>query len=130
MSKLLVNIKWDNGAKKQIKTFAVHGGLIPPYTMCIGSDKYIMPGWYKLKADEEFPNISDIAYYPYKPNKAQIPDSSNNAIYKVTSSQGDKEYQVARNAAGDWQCTCAGYAFRRSCRHITQVQASPELVSK
>ena len=33
-----------------------------------------MPGWYKLKPDEETPNIEDIAFYPYKAKKPNIPN--------------------------------------------------------
>ena len=53
MAKVLVNGYWDHGKKKEIRSYAIHGGLIPPYTMKIGSDKYIMPGWYKLDKNEE-----------------------------------------------------------------------------
>ena len=124
MARVLIN-EFAVAGKKVKRTYAIYGGLIPPYTMKIGSDKYIMPGWYKLDQDEELPNIEDIGYYPYKP---KIDDSlkniDSNKVYKVTSSKGDKEYQVQLNTSGSLECECPGYGFRRRCRHITEVQSS------
>ena len=57
MPKVLVNGWWDHGKKKELRSYAIYGGLIPPYTMTLNSNQYIMPGWYKLSKDE------DIAYY-------------------------------------------------------------------
>jgi len=109
-------------ASKVVKrTYAIYGGLIPPYTMQLNGERYIMPGWYKLSENEVMPNIKDIAYYPYKPKKANIPNIDSNAIYKVKSSRGNKEYQVQMNISGSMECTCPGYTFRRKCRHIEEV---------
>ena len=105
------------------RSYAIYGGLVPPFTMSIGSDKYIMPGWYKLNKDEDMPNIEDIAFYPYKPSKRPLPTSTPDKVYKVLSSKGDKEYQVNYNASGSLECSCVGYGFRRKCRHIDQVTA-------
>ena len=121
MPKVLVNGWWDHGKKKELRSYAIYGGLIPPYTMTLNSNQYIMPGWYKLSKDEDMPNIEDIAYYPYKPKKANIPNIDSNTIYKVKSSRGDKEYQVQMDNSGSLQCTCPGYTFRRRCRHIEEV---------
>jgi hypothetical protein len=32
----------------------------------------------------------------------------------------DNEYTVTRTASR-WTCTCAGFQFRRNCRHITEI---------
>ena len=121
MSKVLVSEYWDHGIKKPIRKYAIKGGLIPPFTMELNGERYIMPGWYKLKPDEETPNIEDIAFYPYKPKKANIPNIDSNKVYKVLSSKGDKEYEVKMNASGSLECSCPGYGFRRKCRHIDYV---------
>ena len=120
MAKVLIN-EFAVAGKKVKRTYAIYGGLVPPYTMNIGSDKYIMPGWYKLNKDEDLPNIEDIAFYPYKPSKRPLPEGSIGKVYKVLSSKGDKEYEVNYNATGDLECSCPGYGFRRKCRHIDQV---------
>jgi len=121
MAKVLVSEFYQHGWKKPKRKYAVKGGLIPPFTMELNGERYIMPGWYKLKQDEETPNIKDIAYYPYKPKKANIPNIDSNKVYKVKSSKGDKEYEVKMDSSGSLSCTCPGYGFRRRCRHIDYV---------
>ena len=121
MSKVLVSEFYQHGMDKPKRRYAVKGGTIPPFTMELNGERYIMPGWYKLKPDEETPDIKDIAYYPYKAPKPNIPDIDSNKVYKVKSSKGDKEYLVQMNNSGSLQCTCPGYQFRRSCRHIKTV---------
>ena len=125
MAKVLVNGYWDHGKKKEIRSYAIYGGLIPPYTMSIGSDKYIMPGWYKLDNNTEtLPNIEDIAFYPYKPKEDNKPNIDSNKIYKVSSSKGDKVYEVKMNNSGSLECECIGYGYRRKCRHIDQITST------
>jgi hypothetical protein len=122
MTKVLVNV-YAIANKIVKRSYAIYGGLVPPFTMSIGSDKYIMPGWYKLNKDEDLPNIEDIAFYPFKPSKRPLPVESVGKVYKVLSSKGDKEYQVNFNATEELECSCPGYSFRRRCRHVVQVTA-------
>ena len=122
MPEVLVN-EYAIANKIVKRSYAIYGGLVPPFTMSIGSDMYIMPGWYKLNKEEELPNIKDVAFYPYKPSKRPLPEESVGKVYKVLSSKGDKEYQVNYNATGELECSCPGYGFRRRCRHIDQVTA-------
>ena len=122
MAEVLVNV-YAIANKIVKRSYAIYGGLVPPFTMSIGSDKYIMPGWYKLNKDEDMPNIEDIAFYPYKPSKRPLPEGSIGKVYKVLSSKGDKDYQVNYNVTGSLECSCPGYGFRRRCRHIDYVTA-------
>jgi len=123
MNRVLVNGYWDHAQKKEIRSYAIYGGLIPPFTMSIGDDKYIMPGWYKLSKDEELPNIDDISFHPYNPNKD---NNSSIESYKVTGSRGDKYIVINRN--GQFSCDCPGGKFRGACKHSTQVQKDLGLV--
>jgi len=113
-----------HGMDKPKRKYAVHGGLIPPATMELNGNRYIMPGWYKLPDDEPTPDLKDIAFYPYKPKTPNIPNIKSNKVYKVMSSKGDKHYEVKMESSGSLSCTCAGYGFRRKCRHITEVMGS------
>jgi len=124
MSKVLVNEFFVHGMKKPKRSYAVYGGLIPPALMTYGSEKYIMPGWYKLPEDEHDIKLEDIAFYPYKPKKDNKPNIESDSIYKVRSSKGDKVYEVKLNNSGSLECECVGYGYRRMCRHITEVQSS------
>ena len=127
MSQVLVN-EFVVAGKMVKRTYAIYGGLVPPFTMELKGERYIMPGWYKMKQNEATPDIKDIAYYPYKPKKANIPNLPNiesNKVYKVKSSKGNSYYEVQLNVAGIVECSCPGYVFRRKCRHITEfVQTS------
>ena len=123
-SRVLVSEFYQHGWKKPIRKYAVYGGTIPPATMELNGNRYIMPGWYKLPDDEPTPELKDIAFYPYKAPKPDIPNIDSNKVYKVKSSRGDKEYQVQMDSSGSLACECPGYGFRRRCRHIDQVQKS------
>ena len=120
-SRVLVSEFYSHGMKKPIRKYAVYGGLWPPALTSIGSEKYIMPGWYKLPKEDHDIKLEDIAFYPYKPKKEPLPNIDKNKVYKVLSSKGDKEYLVQMNNTGSMECTCPGYQFRRSCRHIKTV---------
>jgi hypothetical protein len=39
----------------------------------------------------------------------------------ITSSNGKGSYTVVRDK-NHWTCTCTGFAFRRSCKHITEAK--------
>ena len=121
MSKVLVNEFYTHGMKKPKRQYAIHGGLIPPFTTTINGERYIMPGWYKLKPEEATPDIKDIAYYPYKAKKPELPNIKSNKVYKVKSSKGNSFYEVQMNNSGSLECSCPGYGFRRKCRHITEI---------
>ena len=121
MSKVLVNEFYTHGMKEPKRQYAIHGGLIPPFTTTINGERYIMPGWYKLKPEEATPNIKDIAYYPYKAKKPELPNIKSNKVYKVKSSKGNSSYEVKMNMSGSLECSCPGYGFRRKCRHITEI---------
>ena len=121
MSKVLVNEFYTHGMKEPKRQYAIHGGLIPPFTTTINGERYIMPGWYKLKPEEATPNIKDIAYYPYKAKKPELPNIKSNKVYKVKSSKGNSSYEVQMNNSGSLECSCPGYGFRRKCRHVTEI---------
>ena len=121
MARVGVSEFYVHGMKEPKRQYAVYGGLIPPATMEVNGNRYIMPGWYKLRDDEPTPNIKDIAFYPYKPKEPELPKIENK-VWKVLSSKGDKHYEVKMDATGSLSCTCKGYGFRRTCRHIEQIK--------
>jgi len=124
MPEVLTNV-FAIAGKVVKRTYAIYGGLIPPFTMELNGERYIMPGWYKMKQNEETPNIKDIAFYPYIANKPNKPNIESNKVYKVKSSKGNVYYEVKMNNSGSMECTCPGYGFRRKCRHITEYRTTP-----
>ena len=47
---------------------------------------------------------------------------SNHKSWTVEGSKGSK--YVVVNSNNSWSCTCPGFQFRRSCRHISQLQGN------
>ena len=124
MAKVMISEYWDHGKKKAIRTYSIHDSLYAPFILDIGSEKYIMPGWYKLDKHEYNIKAEDIKFYPYKPKEDNKPNIDKNKYYKVMSSKGDKEYIVKADSSGSLECTCPGYGFRRECRHIKEITSS------
>jgi len=44
---------------------------------------------------------------------------SDHKMWKIKSSKGDKTYNVILND-GDWTCSCKGFTFRKTCKHISE----------
>ena len=55
--------------------------------------------------------------------KVVHPEPSADRIVLIKSSKGNETYTVKQNGVTKkWSCSCAGFQFKRNCRHITQVQ--------
>lgn len=45
--------------------------------------------------------------------------------FVISASKGGNSYTVTFEN-GQWKCTCAGYNFRRNCRHVTEAKTKLE----
>ena len=52
----------------------------------------------------------------YKPDKGPL--ETREETFVVEGSKGNK-YTVKQAKNGLWNCTCAGFGFRRKCKHVT-----------
>ncbi len=43
------------------------------------------------------------------------------AVWEIKSSKPGKSYTVTRNGS-NYECNCAGFGFRRACRHINEIK--------
>ena len=79
--------------------------------------KWAVSGQFWLPVDETatLDSIRDVMVY--EPRKAS-PEPSNVQSWKVQGSTG-KSYTVSYDGHV-WRCTCAGFGWRRKCRHITE----------
>ena len=73
--------------------------------------------WIEVPQDTTFEERSN--YMINKPRKAVAP--ANDQEWTVEGSRGNT-YTV-KLSNGSYSCNCAGYGFRRKCRHIDGVRA-------
>jgi hypothetical protein len=60
--------------------------------------------------------LDDIKWTPLY--KSQISQSdAPKQVFEVEGSKGNK-YTVKQAANDSWSCTCAGFGYRNSCRHV------------
>lgn len=52
-----------------------------------------------------------------------VESPSSKTLQRTVRGSKGEEYVVS-NAGSGWQCTCAGFQFRRSCRHARQAAAA------
>ena len=79
--------------------------------------KWAVSGQFWLPVDETatLDSIGDVMVY--EPREAS-PEPSSVQSWKVQGSTG-KSYTVSYDGHV-WRCTCAGFGWRRKCRHITE----------
>ncbi len=72
--------------------------------------------WVEVPSGTTFDQLSD--YMVYKPRERQ--EAEGESTWQVKGSKGNT-YTV-KLSGGSYSCTCAGYGFRRKCRHIDEVK--------
>lgn len=92
--------------------------------------KFTPPNFVRLVTDFDSPvrvreipleRIINVEYADGRQaDKTQI--NKREKIYTVKGSRGSK--YVVVNSDNSWSCTCPGFQFRRSCKHIIQLQGN------
>ncbi len=92
--------------------------------------KFTPPNFVRLVTDFDSPvrvreipleRIINVEYADGRQaDKTQI--NKREKIYTVEGSRGSK--YVVVNSDNSWSCTCPGFQFRRSCKHIIQLQGN------
>lgn len=106
-----------------LKTFK---SFLPPALTVIDGQKYVCPGWHKVPMNTTLEDVHK-KWKKVRP-KGSVSETLNRGVvinYMVDSSKGDKQYKVTYD--GTWSCECPGYGFRRSCRHIKELQKKHNL---
>jgi len=73
-------------------------------------------GWLPVPSDTTRETMERFVYWAKPDVQSAIPDKWN-----IQGSKGDI-YSVRRSQTDQWTCTCAGFGFRRKCRHITETK--------
>ena len=110
---------------------AIGPNMIPPQPGIIRFEGRVVPG-FKWLTDREFCmtgddvmpirviNLKNVKNITFKTGGTK---TVNVAVqtFTIKGSKGD-QYLVTRSPKG-WTCTCKGFEFRKSCRHVTEAQA-------
>lgn len=97
------------------KTFTYVGKVVAPY-------KWLDDRQFCMTGSAEWPtrvihtnNIVHLRVIKGKTKKV----NTDVEIFKVKGSRGN-DYTVTKSSRG-WTCTCTGFEFRRSCRHVAEL---------
>ena len=92
----------------------------PPmlYTDSSGQ-KLAISGQHWIEVPDDM-TLDRVGEYMVVDDRFTPPQLAEVLTYDVVGSKGDT-YTVT-NDRGNWTCTCAGFGFRRKCRHITEIK--------
>ena len=82
-----------------------------------GSISKIVAGKFSLPITTKFPASTTLADFVWQ---RPITKAFTPTIRRVEGSKG-KTYIVKSTPSGKWECSCSGYTFRRTCKHIKGV---------
>ena len=72
--------------------------------------------WVELPDGTTYEELKD--YMSYKPRK--VPTTHDEKHWTVKGSKGN--FYTVRLKSGQYTCTCAGFGWRRKCRHIEEIK--------
>lgn len=105
-------------ATKPYRENVYEGDVVP-------SNKWDGPSTFKVyTGNPDWPdsvihldNVHDISYINGQPGSVV---NSGSKTWTVTGSKGDK-YIVSQTGT-KWSCTCSGFQFRKTCKHVMEKQ--------
>jgi hypothetical protein len=121
----------DVGSKIVVDlTTSIGPNMIPPQPNVITFEGEVLPSYkwltdreFCLSGDENMPirviNLAQVSKILFKSGGSKTVNVGTKT-YTIVGSKGDK-YLVTRSPQG-WACTCKGFEFRKSCRHILEAQ--------
>ena len=81
--------------------------------------KWAVSGQHWVEVPDDM-TLDRVGEYMVVDDRFTPPQLAEVLTYDVVGSKGNT-YMVT-NDRGNWTCTCAGFGFRRKCRHITEVK--------
>ena len=93
-------------------------GHINPVIVNFPDQSYLVSGnnWVKVS---QIITLDDIKWEDLSPKIKEV--EGHNKVSKVLSSDGTKYYTVTQQGI-HFSCTCLGYEWRRTCRHIDETK--------
>ncbi len=95
--------------------------FLPPAITVINNVTYVIPGWHIVP---DGTTLEEVYEHWEKENKIQSKESNEEFPLieeNVISKRTGETYEVKFNGFF-WSCTCAGYGFRRKCKHIEEIK--------
>jgi hypothetical protein len=81
--------------------------------------KWAISGQHWIEVPDDM-TLDRVGEYMVVDDRFTPPQLTEVLTYDVVGSKGNT-YTVT-NDRGAWTCTCAGFGFRRKCRHITEIK--------
>ena len=81
--------------------------------------KWAISGQHWVEVPDDM-TLDRVGEYMVVDDRFTPPQLAEVLTYDVIGSKGNT-YTVT-NDRGSWTCTCAGFGFRRKCRHITEIK--------
>lgn len=88
------------------------------YLIVVGSAD--QDGWYPVKDDFDIDKVRK-NWSKLLPKGTEQVKAINEVTYKAENSKKNGFYTVTYSK-GAWNCDCAGFGFRRKCRHIDEAK--------
>lgn len=120
------------GSEIQVQVeYSMNANMIPPRPTkqtyrgrVLASHRWLTDREFCLSGDDAWPvrvinlqHVTDIQYLSGQGVDVRVSART----WEVVGSRGDR-YLVSRDSRG-WSCACAGFQFRKNCRHVTQISA-------
>ena len=81
--------------------------------------RFAISGQHWIEVPDDM-TLDRVGEYMVVDDRFTPPQLAEVLTYDVVGSKGNT-YTVT-NDRGNWTCTCAGFGFRRKCRHITEIK--------
>ena len=97
--------------------------VLPPSIVRLPSGRHVVyPGgdWYPIADNVTLEDVQS-RWSRWQPGHTKKPQTEQNQ-WHVSGSNGST-YTVMLDT-GRWSCTCAGFGFRRKCKHIEEVKSN------
>ena len=93
--------------------------FMPPALTTLGGITYACPGWHKVPEGTTLKEVFE-RWTKYVPKSEEKPTHTISEM--VDSSTAGKQYNVTFDGTY-WNCGCAGFQFRKNCRHVKEIKA-------
>ena len=92
--------------------------FLPPGIARFGDKYYVCPGWHEVPKGTTL----DEVYERWTQDLPKMEAKPTHTISEmIDSSTAGKQYEVTFDGMF-WSCGCAGFGFRKNCRHVKEVK--------